>query len=409
MLDLQQLPPSVRKQIDRIIMALEIMDQTASEKTCYKKDRSQGMTIYKPIQKKLKPSFSIATCKDNQWVVHVDRYKKIEQFQDLILEIIQKMEPDFIKVATYKNDSPYNRSAGEVIYTIAMREGEEVPPAQNIYIDEHDDDPEILGFDEPANSGTDGMFSKKYEKMRDAMELGKISALKTEMNLQLQMMQKENEFGLFKIQSQNQVEHLRRDYEDAAKERDRLRKELDEQVQENRKLQAEVNRQEDQIASYEQELEKRDSSEEKTKRIMNFGGMVAGRALMAFAEKTPKVKRVLNGFLNDMEQTLEGDDEPPIQKGGGVALDGQDSHDKQPTDADSLPEIEKFRKTYIEWVNTIQQKEALHILLLQAQYLSNERLTLQQVYEPIKPLIEEDQKMAAKATKSNNGAGEETA
>jgi len=376
MLTMNELPEKVQKEIERIAKALEILNQTAVNRTSYKKGHDEGLTIYKPITQKVKPSYSISYCKDGKWVMQVNRYKNIDEFRDLMTDIIGEFEPDFVRVATYNNDSRNSRKAGEVIYTLVLNEGVEQPPLpekEELKIISMND-PEVHNQDLDKQDAfrTIQMLLEQNEKTRQAAELGKIEAVKSDMSYQYQLLQKESDHKLFKIEVNNELRHLREMHERTVAERDKLRKELEEAETENEELFELLQEQERKVQALTQAVQQKESADAKMTRMFSFGGLLAGNALKHYAGKNPGVQKALDGLMQDIEKGLLGMDE-----------EDEVSQPKEGTATIEQPQTEEdqIREGLHEWLNSIQQKSALQVLSVLAEKLSTGKITLQEVYD----------------------------
>lgn len=113
----------------------------------------------------------------------------------------------------------------------------------------------------------------------------------------------------------------------------------------------------------------------KNKNLLNVGGVVLGRVLQQFAQKSPKLGKALDGFIQGCESALEGiveDEEVQTidtpKKGGG---------------AESPTEEEAIRNTLCEWICTITDKQALIILLHQADLLQKGELSISDIHQQV--------------------------
>jgi|GEM_PF-4140516 len=359
MLDQQQLPEKIAQEIEGIAYNLDLLKRLGSEQVCYKRDYSNGKKIsYKPIKKKLNPTYSVAVCTSGHWYTLIYRQKKIEGFRDTIRQIITKMRPDFIRVCTYQNESRNYLNAGETVYTIVLNPQAKQPPDLS------------APPQKPANQIHRNAATITEEQLEQLLRpylknhsseifLLKAEMAKKEVEFQIKLEKKNSELTHFKTEVENQLQHLQRDYNKA--------------VQESKAAISEQSKLKDELEISYGTIE--DLNKEIRKREQQIAELTTKNKELTTALEQKKSAPETNKGMGNIEYGIKDLDishqkQEPIEK---VSESKSEHH--------SQTEEEILKSGLCKWINKVKEKGVLQVLFLLICKLSAKEKSPKELYE----------------------------
>jgi len=378
----------VQQEIEQIATALDLLEEHAASRTSVKTEYEDGVQVIRPKTEKVKPSYTVMCYRNGKWTTHITRSKKLENFRSAVERLLRQFQPDFIRVATYRNDNRNPQKSGEEIYTITVNEQAPTPPELD-YMPVLKEE-KNQNHPEPENKQTDfdslpagqniRYFMEQCDKLRQEVALGKLEFTRNnlESQYQIKLMEKETALRELRKDIQHQMENLKRDYDQKVREceayrgeAERLNKEQQKSEDEIEDLLEQLDDAEAKIEELKEEIAEMQSTGRKVDKALNFGSLVLAGVVKKYADGNPAVQKTIQGIISDLQGM--GDEEPALpDKTGGAVIEEA----KQPETTE-----EKFQQSLCDWVRSIEDLEGLKLLASFAECLSTGAITRQQLRE----------------------------